>query len=59
MDSSFYKLDLSKLEKPIVQKIMAAARSLFFRYGTSKVSIDGNMPRCRCQQDVFLQAFQK
>ncbi len=40
MDSSFYKQDVNKLEKPIVRKIMGAARSLFFRYGTKKVSIE-------------------
>ncbi len=40
MESSFNKLDLNKLEKPIVQKIMGAARNLFFRYGTRKVSIE-------------------
>jgi AcrR family transcriptional regulator len=31
---------MNNLEKPIVKKIMGAARNLFFRYGTSKVSIE-------------------
>jgi AcrR family transcriptional regulator len=40
MDSSLETLDEKKLEKPIVQKIMGAAKQLFFRYGTRKVSIE-------------------
>ncbi len=40
MDHTTETLDEKKFEKPIVQKIMGAARHLFFRYGTRKVSIE-------------------
>jgi AcrR family transcriptional regulator len=40
IDSTLETLNEKKLKKPIVQKIMAAAKYLLFRYGTRKVSIE-------------------
>jgi AcrR family transcriptional regulator len=40
IDSTLEAVDEKKLEKPIVQRIMGAAKHLFFRYGTRKVSVE-------------------